>query len=179
MHVTERRMLEAVDFARDHWLEAVLADHTTRWHSFLMDDEQPVVERIWTQMDDEFRVAIHRILPVPAGSAPLFHWHRWPAGFFLLDGSYRTGIGHGPPGDLPPEVTRILECHAGDRRVMIDPNEWHWVSPLRHSVISIMVFGRPYPGVPERVAKRPTLALPRPRIENLLWTTRQLYGMAA
>ncbi len=176
MTVSAAEMLDALSLA-EAWVEEALVDRSTPWNSLHVNDEFPHVRRLWTSMTDEYRVALHRIEPIPEGQRPLFHWHRWPAAFLLLDGAYDTGVGHGPPGGTPPNIELISRCHAGERRAMVDPNEWHWIRPTRHAVTTIMVFGKQYPGVRERKATRELSALPLLERNRMLQDMQRLFGI--
>ncbi|MEK7633201.1 MAG: hypothetical protein AAB473_05465 [Patescibacteria group bacterium] len=176
MTITEQFMLDQLERA-DGILTKCLANPTTRWYSTLIDDAFPNVERIWVRMDNGYLAVIHRILPVPKGAEPLYYWHRRPTGFLVMDGSYRTGIGNGPPGESPPPIVRETICYPGERRTMIQPNDWHWVKPVRHSVISVNVVGPAHPGIPERATRHSLFALPPDRLARLVQDSRLLYGV--
>src|SRR5579859_3417320 len=47
------------------------------WHSLMIDDEEPNVERLWMPYG-EGRLFLHRIHPCAEGKA-LFHPHAWPS----------------------------------------------------------------------------------------------------
>lgn len=175
---TEQFMLDQLERA-DGIIERCLADPNTRWFSMLVDDVFPNIERMWVRMDDGFLAVVHRILPVPKNEQPLLHWHRRPIEFLLKDGAYWEGRAVGAPGGPPPPVTSEHLCSPGEQRVMIHPNEWHWVRPRKYSVISINVFGRAHPNVPERKTLRELSVLPPDRLARLIIDTQFLYGITA
>ncbi len=176
MTITEHFMLEQLELA-DNTIEHCLSDPTTQWFSMLVDDVLPNVERIWVRMEGGHLAVVHRILPVPKGTTPLLHRHRRPTGFLLKDGAYWEGRGIGTPDGLPPSVVERHLCLPGERRVMIRPDAWHWVCPVRHSVMSVNVFGHGHPGVPERTTFQELSALPPDRFARLVRDARMIYGM--
>lgn len=176
MTITEDFLLAQLR-AADDVIEQCLSDPKTQWHSMLVDDVLPNLERIWVRMDNGMLAVVHRILPVPTGEEPLLHWHRRPMGFLLKDGAYWEGRAFGTPGGPPPPVIEQRLCLPGTLRAMVDPNEWHWIRPERHSVLSVNVFGPAYHGVPERPTPKGIGTLPNNRLARLIADTRTIYGM--
>ncbi len=117
------------------------------WNSLFIDYHPPVVERLWRQWF-EFRIYLHRIHPCEPGEA-LFHPHPWPSAMHVLDGAYEMAIGYGTGEKEPPIAARII-LRAGAEYEMTDPHSWHYVRPLDHPSMSLMIAGKPWdPSLPK------------------------------
>lgn len=109
------------------------------WKSLDISHVPPRVERVWAQVND-MRVNLHRAHPC---DSPLFHGHPWPCAVRVVTGSYEVAVGHGPPGDPPPEAATFL-LGPGSVYEMADMDSWHYVTPIGSPSLSLMVSGRPW-----------------------------------
>jgi hypothetical protein len=116
--------------------------HEPDWHTLLVDDEQPSVERVWLQYG-QGRIYLHVIHPCAAGE-PLCHPHPWPSIVRILAGYYETAYGHGPADGPPPPMAQKKVLGAGDWYEMVNPEAWHYVRPLGGPAVSLMVTGKPW-----------------------------------
>lgn len=130
-----------------------LEDAKRELPELLMNEEQwgdvdvhyhpPRVERLWTPYRDG-RVFLHEIHPcVP--DAALMHPHPWPSAMYLIDGEYEMGYARSDPDGPRPTNYERRVVRAGETYVMPDPDEWHYVAPIRDAVRSVMFIGTPYP----------------------------------
>ena len=177
MTITDQLLFEKLT-AADEFVRKRLTDPRARWLSMLVDGAYPNIERMWVLTEDGFRAVVHRILPVPEGQTPLIHWHTRPMAFLLLDGSYREGRGTGTPDGSPPVTLEERIRSPGDRHAMASPHEWHWVRPVRHSVLTVCVFGLPFRGMQERQTPMIHSPLPPDRLARLIADTRTIYGLS-
>jgi hypothetical protein len=118
------------------------------WNTLDVDYFPPRVERLWMQYDEIHRLFIHVIHPTD--NKCLFHKHRWPAAFKIIEGEYEMGIAYSKDEissddayNLPPISSFILS--AGSYYEMIDTHTLHYVKPLENSSISLMITGQLYP----------------------------------
>lgn len=167
----EAAMLAELDAAIP-WLKQRLMLSVDAWNSIFVCDEEPHVERLWFNMKPHVRVALQRIHH--CSGKPLIHGHTRPAAFLILDGIYRTAVGHcATPGGIPDEMV-VHHRRAGDRFAMADPNERHWVNPITATCLSIMVTGEQYqPPIPERAVTRQLFPLDAPVKQRLFRDVRQ------
>ena len=118
------------------------------WNTLDVDYYPPRVERLWTQYDNDHRLYIHLIHPT--NEPCLFHKHRWPASFKMIDGSYEMGITHcideidsEEAYKLPTMAKFIL--NTGSYYQMTETNTLHYVKPLGGISTSLMLAGPLYP----------------------------------
>jgi hypothetical protein len=137
-------------------LPDLLQDEST-WMSLYVDYHPPVVERLWRPWG-VYRVSLPRIHPCEPGEA-LFHPHPWPSAMRILAGEYEMAVGYGKGEAVPPVAALMIA--AGDFRYeMTDPDAWHYVRPLEHPTMSLMVTGLPWdrPSPKSSKALRPLTA---------------------
>jgi hypothetical protein len=118
------------------------------WNTLDVDYFPPRVERLWTQYDDEQRLFIHLIHPTDEPC--LFHKHRWPASFKMIDGSYEMGITY-CQDEVSSEDAYKLPVMAkfilgpGSYYQMTETHTLHYVKPLCGISTSLMLTGPLYP----------------------------------
>jgi hypothetical protein len=118
------------------------------WNTLDVDYFPPRVERVWTQFDENHRLFIHVIHPT---SEPcLFHKHRWPAAFKMLQGSYEMGVAYSENEITSDEAYNLPEISkfiltTGSYYEMINTHTLHYVRPLDEPSISLMITGPLYP----------------------------------
>jgi hypothetical protein len=133
------------------------------WQSLYIDYEKPHVERLWTPVtvgDQNYRLYLHRIHPCERHEA-LYHPHPWPSAMVICDGVYEMGLGYGRPNDPPPPVMGPFYLPAWSAYQMLSPLEWHYVRPLGHDCMTIMITGVPFPKT--ETEDKP----PRPKMREL------------
>lgn len=137
-----------------------LLENKSRWDSYYIDAEEPVVERIWHVFDfpgdptQSWRVCLHRIQPA---NQAFYHPHRHPSAILVCKGSYEMGVGVGPAdGMVPPPIFGPMILRQWDCYQMSRPHDWHYIKTLEAPSFSIMVTGEPY-------EKNRKIARPRPR----------------
>ena len=113
------------------------------WKTVDVDYYPPRVERLWLQYGP-LRINLHRIHAAEP-SEVLFHKHPWPSAMRVLDGTYEMGLGFGA-GELSPPLAATIMLNEGTSYEMINPEGWHYVSPVSEVTYSIMVSGCPWPG---------------------------------
>lgn len=122
------------------------------WKGLDIDYEQPRVERLWTQINED-RILLHKIYPC---KAPFFHPHPWPSAVKILTGTYTMQVGYSTTLEEPPVAATVLLKQESEYE-MIDRNGWHSVNPHQVPSFSIMVTGVPWrrdmPNVPEKPSK--------------------------
>ena len=129
-------------------LEEGYLDDVGKWDSVDVDYHPPRVERLYTKIGS-IRICLHRIHPCDPEKA-LLHPHPWPASFKIYKGMYASEVGTSETAEPPKERVRLL-LDAGSMKSMTNPNDWHFVAPIKEPVYSIMINGTPYeemnPGV--------------------------------
>jgi hypothetical protein len=106
-----------------------------------IDYHPPTVERLWRKWG-EYRICLHRIHRCAAGEA-LFHPHPWPSAMRILSGEYEMAVGYGK-GEMPPPVAARLIASGPFCYEMTDPDGWHYVRPIGHAALTLMVTGKPW-----------------------------------
>ena len=129
-------MLEKVLQRYEQELPTLLQD-PKNWQSLMIDYDQPIVWRLWRQVDDEHRLMLHRIEPT---DKPLTHQHFWPSGVHLLSGIQKMRVGRTP--SMFPTATLYLP--PGTYYEMLDPDGWHDVAPQGDPSWSTMITGIPW-----------------------------------
>ncbi len=125
-----------------------LLNDPSLWNTLDVDYFPPRVERLWMQYDKSHRLFIHIIHPTT--DPCLFHKHRWPAAFKMIDGEYEMGISYSEKeisSDEAYELPIISKfiMSNGSYYEMINTNTLHYVRPLGKPSISIMLTGDLYP----------------------------------
>ncbi len=115
------------------------------WGSYYIDAEEPVVERVWKQIEYEdtqaWRVCLHRIQP---STKSFYHPHRHPTAVLICAGAYEMGLGYGDPDGVPPPVVGPVLLGAWNVYSMAHPCHWHYVRSVEGPSFSVMVMGEPY-----------------------------------
>lgn len=119
------------------------------WASLLVNDETPMVERVWRQLGEN-RICLHRIHPC---YTPFMHKHPWPSAMRIIEGNYKMDIGYNITL-LPPPVAATVILTPGSSYEMTDPDGWHSVNPIDTPTLSLMVIGKPWPN--SNLLKRPS-----------------------
>lgn len=162
-------MLERL-YELERVLPSLIAERTA-WKSLNINYHPPFVERLYRDVGDE-RLYLHRIYPCERADA-LLHPHPWPSAMRIVDGMYEMGIGYGPGMSTPPiACTAILV--AGTSYEMVDPDGWHYVRPLAHPSLSVMVSGTPWQRVSPK-SERILVPLPLHRMNALFEAFSQAY----
>lgn len=117
------------------------------WNSLDIDYHAPRVERLWMQYDETHRLYIHVIYPTD--SPCLFHKHRWPAAFKMIDGEYEMGISYSEDELTTDEAYNLpimskFILHKGSYYEMLETNTLHYVKPLLLPSTSLMITGPLY-----------------------------------
>jgi hypothetical protein len=118
------------------------------WNTLDVNYFPPRVERLWTQYDESHRLFIHVIHPT--NEPCLFHKHRWPGSFKVIEGEYEMGIAYSEKEidsteayQLPTISSFIMS--AGSYYEMINTHTLHYVKPLDKPSISLMLTAPLYP----------------------------------
>lgn len=125
-----------------------LLNDPSLWNTLDVDYFPPRVERLWLQYDKSHRLFIHVIHPT--NEPCLFHKHRWPAAFKMIEGQYEMGISYSESeisSDEAYELPIISKfiMSKGSYYEMTNTNTLHYVKPLDKPSISIMLTGDLYP----------------------------------
>jgi hypothetical protein len=112
------------------------------WNSIYIDYHPPFVERLWCEIDDGYRLYLHRIHPCAREDA-LMHPHPWPSAMRIVSGAYEMGVGSSESSVAPP-LTCTLILRKGSEYEMVEPHGWHYVRPLVEPSLSVMVTGKPW-----------------------------------
>jgi hypothetical protein len=118
------------------------------WQTLDVDYFPPRVERLWTQYDENHRLFIHVIHPTTEPC--LFHKHRWPAAFKMIEGEYEMGIAYSEKEITSDEAYKLPSISsfimsAGSYYEMTNTHTLHYVKPLEKPSISLMLTGPLYP----------------------------------
>ena len=119
-----------------------------KWGSLDVNYFPPRVERLWMQYDDVHRLFIHVIHPTTEPC--LFHKHRWPAAFKMIDGEYEMGISYSESEISSDEAYKIpviskFIMSEGSYYEMVNTHTLHYVRPLGKPSVSFMLTGELYP----------------------------------
>lgn len=144
------------------------------WHSLLVDDEHPNVERVWMQYG-QGRVYLHVIHPCEREQS-LYHPHPWSSAVRILDGWYETAYGHGPPDGEPPPKSKLKVLGMGDRYEMVNPEAWHYVRPIGGTALSVMVTGKPWKSSAHRKGRQLS-ALSNERKSEIIALCKKFYPL--
>lgn len=133
-----------------------------RWQDLVVTYHPPLVERLWTQYDDEHRVLLHRVHHVDDEHGdPLWHNHPWPSIVKVIQGSYTMMVGTWESGEQEPDPRFHFELVEGCVYEMPDQFSWHDVNPLGGTSLSIMITGKPFKTMHMGPAVEPTEKQPR------------------
>jgi|SRR3989344_1310943 len=111
-----------------------------KWESLLIDYDTPLVERLYTNLQNPYRLYLHAIHPCKKRKAFL-HPHPWPSAIYITRGKYVMELGYSE-SLVAPKKTHEVVLSAGSYYEMIDPDQWHSVRPIDEESQSIMVSGR-------------------------------------
>lgn len=159
------RMMDVLYEAR-RALPRLLEDGVSSWNSMNITYEFPHVLRLWRQFDEEHRVSLHIIQPIPGSftpgehvwpndpvPVPFRHKHPWKSGVMVMNGRYKMRLFRGD------SVSEFV-LSGGSSYAMEDPNDEHSVDPI-DEVLSLMVTSKPFPveitGPQKPVPKQPPL----------------------
>ncbi len=125
-----------------------LLDVPKIWNTLDVDYFPPRVERLWMQYDDTHRLFIHIIHPTE--ELCLFHKHRWPAAFKIIDGEYEMGISYSESEISSDEAHKIpiiskFIMSQGSYYEMLNTHSLHYVKPNSKPSLSLMLTGSLYP----------------------------------
>ena len=125
-----------------------LLQNSDIWQTLDVDYFPPRVERLWTQYDENHRLFIHVIHPTTEPC--LFHKHRWPAAFKMIEGEYEMGIAYSEKEITSDEAYKLptissFILSSGSYYEMINTHTLHYVRPLEEPSISLMLTGPFYP----------------------------------
>ncbi len=109
-------------------------------NSMYIDYHKPYVQRIWFQYG-EYRVYLHKIEPCKKSKEALYHPHPWESVIRLVQGKYEMGVGYSQTDDIPVTGCTLL-LPTSSVYEMLEPDTWHYVSPLHGPVYSLMVTGK-------------------------------------
>lgn len=139
-------MIELLQKCEDSLGELLLKPEI--WKTLDVDYFPPRVERVWTQLDPEHRLFIHVIHPTDEPC--LFHKHRWPAAFKMIQGSYEMGVTYSEKEISSDEAYKLpviskFILTSGSYYEMLNTHTLHYVKPLGDPSISLMITGTLYP----------------------------------
>jgi hypothetical protein len=127
-----------------------MLDDRARWDSLIINRRKPFTYRVFTQLEEGFRLCLHKFDPCFTQEA-FFHPHPWPGAFVLLQGAYKMKVGYSKDDTgqrqhrlaKPDEVMEmVLNRHS--MYEIINPLTWHSVIPLETSY-TVMLNGWPFP----------------------------------
>ena len=119
----------------------LLTDHD-RWDSLIINRRKPHTYRVFTQLEDGYRLCLHKFNPCDRHEA-FAHPHPWPGAFFIVSGSYRMNIGYSKDRESAPENVAEVVLTTGSSYEIINPLTWHSVIPLEETY-TIMLNGEPW-----------------------------------
>lgn len=171
-HPTNSRLWKLMDSEQADLRKMIRKAKPEDFKSLFVDYEPPFVERLWYQLEDDYRVFLHLV----HGCDPidtLWHPHPWPSIVRVLDtGScYEHGVGYDTTksGMAPPAVVQRIKGEL--TYVMEDPHAWHYVAPESYS-LSLMIVGKPFPkeelSPGYRVPTKKLEPLPENRVRELI-----------
>lgn len=108
------------------------------WNTLDVLYHPPHVERVWCQWN-EYRISLHKIYPCAREEA-LIHVHPWPSAIYIASGKYEMGVS---ASGLSEQSARLI-LPAGTYYEMINESGSHYVRPLKKSVMSVMLSGKPW-----------------------------------
>lgn len=152
------------------------------WNTLDIDYYPPRVERLWTQYDNDHRLFIHLIHPTDQPC--LFHKHRWPASFKMLDGGYEMSITYckeeieSEEAYKLPTIAKFI-INVGTYYEMIETHTLHYVKPLNGISASLMISGPLYPEAEYRkeVVTKELLPLSEYRKITILQWMQKMYPL--
>jgi len=110
-----------------------LLEYPEHWQSLDVDYEPPRVERVFLD-EAGIRICLHVIHKTDKPC--LFHPHPWPSIMAIMEGSYLNVSGFEGSNERMETIYTAGSCYE-----MLDPTEWHSVSPITETVKSIMIMG--------------------------------------
>lgn len=146
--------------------------------SMYIDYHDPYVARIWFQ-NGENRVFIHKIYEVRITNnslGALFHPHPRESGVRIIKGTYEMGVGHSDSNNVPKVDARLI-LPKGTCYEMVEPNGWHYVSPINGPVFSIMVTGKAFDREMPITPNEPFRELRLSEIQEILDVVNEYYNL--
>lgn len=119
----------------------MMLNHSILWDSLIINRRKPYTYRVFTQYKD-LRICLHEFEDC-TNTESFVHPHAWPAAFTVLEGGYNLKIGQSKNTLDTPENWHTLNIMAGSSYEMIDPLEWHAITPFEKTT-TIMINGPKY-----------------------------------
>lgn len=154
-----------------------LLKNIDNWSSLDVDYFPPRVERLWMQYDESHRLFIHIIHPTTENC--LFHKHKWPAAFKMIQGQYEVGISYSEDEISSdnayniPIISKFI-LSAGSYYEMTNTHTLHYVKPIDKYSVSLMITGNLYPENRKEVLDRKLNALSLERVAEILRITNSI-----
>jgi hypothetical protein len=111
-----------------------------KWKSLNICMFEPVIHRIYINLDNGCSLFLHRIFPC-LNSQPLMHSHSWPFVVHVIEGGYNMSIGFSTVRDSPPQPIFKSTVKPGDTYEMLSPDIWHTTHAINTDSYSIMLVG--------------------------------------
>lgn len=114
-----------------------------RWNGMEIRHERPYIDRIWTTLDQGYRICFHKMHTI-GPNTPYYHPHPWEFQTFIIKGQYYTNVGTNITTDdrkklIQPPVSLRLKLTAGSWYHMDNPLTWHTVEPIDEYVYSVIL----------------------------------------
>lgn len=148
------------------------------WRTLDIDYFPPRVERLWCEYGGKYRLCIHTMHPTD--KMCLFHKHRFPAAFKIIEGKYEMGFTHVEKEITTEEAYDLpfgkFILNIGSYYEMSHTNLAHYVKPLGGLSTSLMLSGPLFPEAEFRkeIVDRPLLPLSDERKFVLLQHARKI-----
>lgn len=140
-----------------------LLNNPNIWKSKLIDYEPPIVERVYTQLDD-IRLCLHFIHPCEEA---LIHPHVWQSGMHILEGQYEMSLYYpNKAGDLKCVASLITEKDFYYE--MMEKDAQHHVRPIGGICKTVMLIGQPIWKENDMVVSKPLYDLSEERKNEIL-----------
>lgn len=134
-------MLETLhELLNDSIFHIALSDPSV-WDSLIINRRKPHTYRVFAKYND-LRICLHEFEDC-SQTESFVHPHAWPAAFTVLEGGYNLKIGRSKNTLDTPENWHNLDIMAGSSYEMIDPLEWHAITPFEKTT-TIMINGPNY-----------------------------------
>ena len=121
-----------------------LINQPERWDSLLINRRKPHTFRVFTQLEDGYRVCLHKFNVCDTYEA-FMHPHPWPAAFMILSGKYKMKIGYSTEGredKQPVDVSTMIMSKYSSYEIT-NPLTWHSVIPLE-TTYTVMINSSPW-----------------------------------
>lgn len=147
-----------------------LLNQSEIWKSKLIDYEPPIVERVYTQLDD-IRLSLHFIHPCEEA---LVHPHVWESGMHILEGQYEMSLFY-PDADGALKCVASLITEKDFYYEMMDRKAQHYVRPVGGICKSVMLTGKPIWKENDMVVNKPLFDLSEERKAEILNFYKEYY----